>query len=491
MGSTCCRGGTSARSCATSTSWPATCPASRCPVWVGGAAVTMQYAFGPTIGAGVNVTLISYQDTCALGINADSGAIPDLARLPRVPRRRLRRGAGARPGDTHRPPRPPPSAAHQAPRPAGDTYLLREEHHDRHPHRPGPRAHAAPTSSRRTGCAPSTPSSTAPAAAAEAFRALRPGAGRPHRRGDGASPASGPPLELAALAIEETGFGVFEDKVIKNYVATEFLYDYLRDKRSVGVIDEDAERGIVDVAEPIGVVLAHHCRSPTRRRPRCSRRSSPPRPATRSIFRPSPHATRCARARVEILQRGRRGRRPAARRAPGHPRRRRTRSRTTSSTTRASTSSGPPAARRSSPLANAAGKPGLCVGPGQRAGLRAPQRRHRRCRRRHADLQDLRRLGDLPRRADLHRRRRDLRRDGRRVRPDGRPPARRPTQVDGARRVRVRRRRQVNIAALGQQAPELARRAGIAVAAGDQDPAGRRSRPTSTSSPRTRCCRRS
>jgi diacylglycerol O-acyltransferase len=48
------------------------------PVWVGGAAVTMQYAFGPTIGAGVNITLITYQDTCALGINADSGAIPDL-----------------------------------------------------------------------------------------------------------------------------------------------------------------------------------------------------------------------------------------------------------------------------------------------------------------------------------------------------------------------------------------------------------------------------
>ena len=53
-------------------------PGSPVPVWVGGAAVTMQYAFGPTIGAGVNVTLITYQDTCALGINADSGAIPDL-----------------------------------------------------------------------------------------------------------------------------------------------------------------------------------------------------------------------------------------------------------------------------------------------------------------------------------------------------------------------------------------------------------------------------
>ena len=62
--------------------------------------------------------------------------------------------------------------------------------------------------------------------------------------------------ELARLAIEETGFGVFEDKVVKNFVATEFLYDYLKDKRSVGVIDEDVERNITYVAEPIGVVLA-------------------------------------------------------------------------------------------------------------------------------------------------------------------------------------------------------------------------------------------
>jgi diacylglycerol O-acyltransferase / wax synthase len=53
-------------------------PGTPVPVWVGGAAVTMQYAFGPTIGAGVNITLITYQDTCALAINADSGAVPDL-----------------------------------------------------------------------------------------------------------------------------------------------------------------------------------------------------------------------------------------------------------------------------------------------------------------------------------------------------------------------------------------------------------------------------
>ena len=63
-------------------------------------------------------------------------------------------------------------------------------------------------------------------------------------------------VELAELAMEETHFGVFEDKVLKNYIATEFLYDYLKDKKSVGVIDEDRERALQYVAEPIGVVLA-------------------------------------------------------------------------------------------------------------------------------------------------------------------------------------------------------------------------------------------
>ena len=55
-------------------------------------------------------------------------------------------------------------------------------------------------------------------------------------------------IDLAELAMEETGFGVLEDKVVKNYIATEFLYDYLKDKPSVGVIEEDVERGIQYVA---------------------------------------------------------------------------------------------------------------------------------------------------------------------------------------------------------------------------------------------------
>jgi hypothetical protein len=47
------------------------------PVFLGGAPVRAQYAFGPTIGSAVNVTLLTYIDTCALGIDIDTTAIPD------------------------------------------------------------------------------------------------------------------------------------------------------------------------------------------------------------------------------------------------------------------------------------------------------------------------------------------------------------------------------------------------------------------------------
>jgi acetaldehyde dehydrogenase / alcohol dehydrogenase len=61
---------------------------------------------------------------------------------------------------------------------------------------------------------------------------------------------------LAQLAVEETRLGVMEDKVIKNMVATEFAYDYVKDKRTVGAIREFPERNLVEMAEPIGVVLS-------------------------------------------------------------------------------------------------------------------------------------------------------------------------------------------------------------------------------------------
>ncbi len=61
---------------------------------------------------------------------------------------------------------------------------------------------------------------------------------------------------LARLAVEEGRLGVLEDKAIKNMVATEFVYNYVKDKRTVGVIREHPETGVAEVAEPIGVILS-------------------------------------------------------------------------------------------------------------------------------------------------------------------------------------------------------------------------------------------
>ncbi|OJZ75199.1 bifunctional acetaldehyde-CoA/alcohol dehydrogenase [Mycobacterium paraffinicum] len=107
--------------------------------------------------------------------------------------------------------------------------------------------------------------------------------------------------ELASVAIEETGFGVFEDKVVKNYVATEFLHDYLRGKKSVGVVDEDVEHNIAYVAEPIGVVLAiTPVTNPTSTVLFKAIVAAKTRNAI--LFRPSPYAVRCCERSVEILR---------------------------------------------------------------------------------------------------------------------------------------------------------------------------------------------
>jgi len=63
-------------------------------------------------------------------------------------------------------------------------------------------------------------------------------------------------FHLARLAFEETRLGVLEDKVMKNMVATEFVYDYIRNRRTVGVIREFPERGLVEIAEPMGVIFS-------------------------------------------------------------------------------------------------------------------------------------------------------------------------------------------------------------------------------------------
>ena len=63
-------------------------------------------------------------------------------------------------------------------------------------------------------------------------------------------------LPLAKMAVEETGMGVVEDKVIKNNYAAEYIYNAYKDTKTVGVIEEDKEYGIKKIAEPIGLIAA-------------------------------------------------------------------------------------------------------------------------------------------------------------------------------------------------------------------------------------------
>ena len=63
-------------------------------------------------------------------------------------------------------------------------------------------------------------------------------------------------IPLAKMAVEETGMGVVEDKVIKNHYATEYIYNKYKNEKTCGVIEEDESYGIKKVAEPIGVIGA-------------------------------------------------------------------------------------------------------------------------------------------------------------------------------------------------------------------------------------------
>ena len=68
--------------------------------------------------------------------------------------------------------------------------------------------------------------------------------------------ANGQRIPLAKMAVEETGMGIVEDKVIKNHYAAEYIYNAYKNTKTCGVIEEDKAYGITKVAEPIGVVGA-------------------------------------------------------------------------------------------------------------------------------------------------------------------------------------------------------------------------------------------
>ncbi|MET1249097.1 bifunctional acetaldehyde-CoA/alcohol dehydrogenase [Sporolactobacillus sp. STCC-11] len=61
-------------------------------------------------------------------------------------------------------------------------------------------------------------------------------------------------MELAKMAVEETKRGVYEDKMIKNIFATEYIYNSIKENKTVGIINEDPYDEIVQIAEPVGVI---------------------------------------------------------------------------------------------------------------------------------------------------------------------------------------------------------------------------------------------
>lgn len=61
---------------------------------------------------------------------------------------------------------------------------------------------------------------------------------------------------LAKLAVEETGFGVWQDKVLKNKLGSTMTYESIKDLKTVGVLREDQERGVMEVGVPMGIIAA-------------------------------------------------------------------------------------------------------------------------------------------------------------------------------------------------------------------------------------------
>ena len=61
-------------------------------------------------------------------------------------------------------------------------------------------------------------------------------------------------MELAKMAIEETGRGIYEDKITKNMFATEYIYHSIKYEKTVGIVNENDEEDYVEIAEPVGII---------------------------------------------------------------------------------------------------------------------------------------------------------------------------------------------------------------------------------------------
>lgn len=108
--------------------------------------------------------------------------------------------------------------------------------------------------------------------------------------------------ELAQMAVEETGFGVFEDKVAKNLFASRNVYRWIKDMKTAGIIAEHPERKVIEIAEPVGVIAGIvPTTNPTSTAIYKSMIGLKSRNAV--VFSPHPAAVRCTSRAAEIMER--------------------------------------------------------------------------------------------------------------------------------------------------------------------------------------------
>jgi len=107
-------------------------------------------------------------------------------------------------------------------------------------------------------------------------------------------------VELARMAFDETQMGVFEDKIKKNQGKAKILWNSLKDKKSVGIISDNPQTGIVEVAKPMGVIgLVTPCTNPIVT-PMCNAMFAL-KGRNAVIIAPHPKAKKCARVLVDMF----------------------------------------------------------------------------------------------------------------------------------------------------------------------------------------------
>jgi len=105
---------------------------------------------------------------------------------------------------------------------------------------------------------------------------------------------------LARMAVDETKFGVFKDKVTKNLFAAKNVYEYIKDMKTLGVLREDKERKVIEVGTPMGVLMgivpSTNPTSTTIYKSLIALKSG-----NAIVFAPHPNAARCTNAAAQVM----------------------------------------------------------------------------------------------------------------------------------------------------------------------------------------------